>query len=100
MGEVYDVSDGEEYYGDGGGYSFFAGRDASVTFVSGQFNEEGLKKKFDELEANEIRSIESWRMFYSQHEKYKYKGLLVGELYDSEGASTPVMNRMKEKLKA
>ena len=100
MGEVYDVSAGSEYYGHGsGGYSFFAGKDASVSFVSGKFNEEGLRKNFDELEVSEIRGIESWRLFYKQHETYKFKGLLVGELYDFEGKPTPVLNRMQEKLK-
>lgn len=99
MGEVYDVTGGTEFYGSGEGYSFFAGKDASVTFVSGQFNEEGLKKSLDELQPNELRGVESWRLFYRQHDKYKFKGLLVGELYDSEGNPTPVLNRLKDKLK-
>ena len=30
---------GSQYYGPGGGYSFFAGRDASRAFVTGQFEE-------------------------------------------------------------
>ena len=70
-----------------------------MTFVSGQFNEEGLKKSLDELQDNELRGIESWRLFYKTHDKYKFKGLLIGELYDSDGNPTPVLNRMREKLK-
>ena len=37
LGVVYDVSRGKEYYGPGGGYSFFAGRDASRAYVTGKF---------------------------------------------------------------
>jgi len=99
MGEVYDVSDGTEFYGSGEGYSFFAGRDASVAFVTGQFNEEGLKKSLEELEVNELRGVESWRVFYNKHEKYKFKGYLIGDLYDSHGNPTPLFSRLKEKLK-
>ena len=42
LGVVYDVSSGSQYYGPGGGYSFFSGRDASRAFVTGQFDEAGL----------------------------------------------------------
>ena len=37
LGVVYDVARGAEYYGPGGGYSFFAGRDASRAYVTGKF---------------------------------------------------------------
>ena len=37
LGVVYDVQRGQEYYGPGGGYSFFAGRDASRAYVTGKF---------------------------------------------------------------
>ena len=42
MYQVYDVSKGADYYGPGGGYAFFTGRDGSRAFVTGQFDEEGL----------------------------------------------------------
>ena len=37
LGEVYDVSEGTEYYAPGKSYGAFAGRDASVPFVTGKF---------------------------------------------------------------
>jgi hypothetical protein len=40
--QVYDVSKGASYYGPGGGYAFFSGKDGSRAFVSGQFDAEGL----------------------------------------------------------
>ena len=47
LGVVYDVSKGAQYYGPGGGYSFFAGRDASRAYVTGKFEEEGLVSNVD-----------------------------------------------------
>jgi cytochrome b involved in lipid metabolism len=35
LGEVYDVTAGRRHYGKDGGYSFFAGRDASRAYVTG-----------------------------------------------------------------
>ncbi len=36
------MSKGASYYGPGGGYAFFSGKDGSRAFVSGQFDAEGL----------------------------------------------------------
>lgn len=38
MGKVFDVSSGH-YYKTDGGYGFFAGRDASRAYVTGEFEE-------------------------------------------------------------
>lgn len=37
-GSIYDVSIGRHFYGPGGSYSFFAGRDATRAFVTGCFD--------------------------------------------------------------
>lgn len=39
-GTIYDVSAGRHFYGPGGGYHFFAGRDAARAFVTGCFDED------------------------------------------------------------
>jgi len=42
LGQVFDVSKGKDHYGPGGGYSFFAAKDGSRAFITGEFNEAGL----------------------------------------------------------
>lgn len=41
LGEVFDVSKGEKYYGKKGAYKGFVGRDASRAFITGDFSEVG-----------------------------------------------------------
>jgi hypothetical protein len=43
------VSGGIKFYGVGGGYHHFAGRDGSRAFVSGNFKEDGLHDNLDGL---------------------------------------------------
>lgn len=42
LGEVFDVSKGAKHYGKGGAYEGFTGKDASRSFVSGDFTEVGV----------------------------------------------------------
>lgn len=39
-GTIYDVTVGKKYYGPGGTYGFFSGRDASRAFITGCFQED------------------------------------------------------------
>jgi len=70
-GSVFDVSANPGMYGPGGGYHFFAGRDAARAFVSGCFNTDlthdlrGLEEMYitgtsrveDDAEAEEIQKL-------------------------------------------
>jgi len=86
MGVVYDVSKGKEYYGPGGGYSFFAGKDSTRAFVSGQFDEEGLVEDVSGLSSGDYLGLEEWGSFYEKD--YVRVGLLEGAFYNSAGEVT------------
>eukprot|EP00903_Cladosiphon_okamuranus_P012434 g11649.t1 len=88
LGEVFDVSKGEKHYGKGGAYEGFAGRDASRSFVSGDFSEAGLTDDLSGLEPSQCLGIKDWRDFYEKDPKYKKRGLLAGRFYDVRGRAT------------
>merc|ERR1719369_88066 len=86
MGIVYDVSKGEEHYGPGGGYSFFAGKDASRAFVTGQFDEDGLVDNLIGLSSGDYLGLEELASFYRKD--YVRVGVLAGTFYDTNGEVT------------
>ncbi|KAL1957469.1 hypothetical protein VTO42DRAFT_5932 [Malbranchea cinnamomea] len=114
-GTIYDVSRSPHMYGPGGGYSFFAGRDATRAFVTGCFREDltddlrGVEEMFVPIEDEEghedvpeaqrqreleearekvRKTVEKWERFYAQNEKYFEVGKVVKE--DSQEQKGPV----------
>lgn len=104
-GTIYDVSRSPHMYGPGGGYAFFAGRDATRAFVTGCFKEDltgdlrGVEEMFvpveDDEEGREVDEdvrereveeargkvreiVEKWMRFYEGSEKYFAVGRVVG----------------------
>jgi predicted heme/steroid binding protein len=106
-GTIFDVSEGRHSYGPGGGYSVFAGRDATRAFVTGCFLEDrtsdlrgaeevylpiedpdeeirsGERKKRAERERREakkkvLQEVQKWENFYRNHKKYFEVGNLLG----------------------
>mmetsp|Transcript_27193 Transcript_27193/g.41734 ORF Transcript_27193/g.41734 Transcript_27193/m.41734 type:complete len:191 (-) Transcript_27193:233-805(-) len=98
LGEVFDVTGGREYYGEGNSYHVFAGRDASPCFVTGDFTVEGGKKSLDELDVRKLKEIERWRDFYKTHEVYKPVGFLHGKYYDENGKPTYDLDLFNQRL--
>ena len=61
LGEVYDVTDGKKFYGEGSPYNIFLGRDASASFVTGNFTEEGSKQSLLELDPPiKLTQLDDW----------------------------------------
>ncbi|EAW07203.1 putative heme/steroid binding domain protein [Aspergillus clavatus NRRL 1] len=107
-GTIFDVSANPHVYGPGGGYSFFAGRDATRAFVTGCFQEDlthdltGVEEMYIPLESEEDRALGSgerknrraqdvrdawakvhrqvahWENFFRNHKKYFEVGRVVG----------------------
>ena len=102
LGEVYDVSEGKEYYGPGTTYNVFAGRDASASFITGKFSEEDGDSNVgvDTLTMQQLPGLETWREFYQDDPKYKFVGLLIDpRYYDNDGNPTPPLLEYRERLK-
>jgi membrane-associated progesterone receptor component len=81
-GRVFDVSRGRNFYGPGGPYSNFAGRDASRGLACGSFDEEMLTKdldgpldKLEDLGDSEMEALRGWEERFM--EKYEVVGKLV-----------------------
>ncbi|CAO3660868.1 unnamed protein product [Umbelopsis vinacea] len=82
-GSVYDVTRGRNFYGPGGPYGNFAGRDASRGLAKNSFDMEMLTDddkpidKLEDLNKDEWDSLREWE----QHFANKY--LLVGTLVEN-----------------
>ena len=80
-GQVFDVTSGRNFYGPGGPYENFAGRDASRGLACGSFDEEMLTKdllgpldKLEGLGPEEMEALRGWE------ERFEEKYLVVGRL--------------------
>ncbi|VDK49858.1 unnamed protein product [Anisakis simplex] len=93
LGRVYNVQRGHKHYAPGGGYHFFAGKDATRAFVTGDFSDEGLTDDVSGLSHQDILGIKEWSNFYEK--EYELIGLLQGTYYDSHGQAT---QRLREVL--
>ena len=90
---------GREYYGPGNSYNVFAGRDATVPYITGKFNVEEGAKGLDSLPMDKLLGIESWVEFYREDEKYPFQGLLVDpRYYDEDGNPTPALDEYHARL--
>ena len=80
-GRIFDVTSGRNFYGPGGPYANFAGRDASRGLACGSFDEDMLTKDLDgpldtlqDLDAEQMEAMRGWE------ERFEEKYLVVGKL--------------------
>ena len=92
-GQVFDVTKGAEFYAKGAGYGFFAGRDASLAFATGNFKT-NLTDNVSSLADAQLLELQNW-VNETYHKKYVYEGVAVGADHPSafserrvDGAST------------
>ena len=96
VGRVFDVSAGARFYGPGGPYAHFAGRDASRAYGTGDFSESGLEASTADLSPEICLAIDHYLKFYLEHPKYTLEGVLQGEYYSVRGTSTPALAAFEE----
>ena len=89
-GRVFDVTSGKNFYGPGGPYENFAGRDASRGLACGSFDEDMLTKNLegplDSLEGlgeEELQALQDWQ------DRFEEKYLVVGNLMAAGYDTTP-----------
>ena len=74
--KIFDVSKGKRFYGPGGPYSGFAGRDASRGLAT--FSVEPVSDDYDDLsdlKPGELEQVQEWELQFS--EKYDLVGKLL-----------------------
>ncbi|CAI6350033.1 unnamed protein product [Macrosiphum euphorbiae] len=98
LGNVFDVTEGRRFYGPGGSYSGFSGRDASRSFITGLFDEENLTDHVSDMDPNDLIGLDTWINTYKK--KYKEIGKLIGRYYDSSGKETDYCKLVFEKIKS
>lgn len=95
-GQVFDVSKGAEFYAQGAGYAFFAGRDASLAFVTSNFKT-NLTDDVSSLSDAQLLELRTWAD-ETYHKKYIYEGVVVGYFYDAEGLPTQAHLQFNERV--
>ncbi|XP_060115371.1 neuferricin isoform X2 [Heteronotia binoei] len=91
LGKVFDVQRGHKHYGPGGAYSFFAGKDASRAFATGDFSKTGLVDDIVGLSPSEVLTIQNWLSFYNKN--YVAVGKVAGRFYDENGNPTTLLQQ-------
>ncbi|KAE8722438.1 Membrane steroid-binding protein 2 [Hibiscus syriacus] len=81
-GQIYDVSSSKMFYGRGGAYSMFTGRDASRALAMLSFKPEDLTGNLEGLSAEELGVLDDWESKFI--EKYPVVGRLDTSLNPSE----------------
>ncbi|CAJ1973629.1 unnamed protein product [Sphenostylis stenocarpa] len=73
-GTVYDVTTGKSFYGPGGAYAMFAGKDASRALAKMSKNEEDISPSLAGLSDKEIGVLDDWE------KKFQAKYPVVGRV--------------------
>ncbi|XP_020205709.1 membrane steroid-binding protein 2 [Cajanus cajan] len=76
-GQIYDVSTGRNFYGPGGPYAMFAGKECSRALALLSFKPEDINGNLEGLEESELTILEDWEFKFI--EKYPKVGQLVSE---------------------
>lgn len=73
-GQVYDVSMGRLFYGPGGPYAFFAGKETSRALALMSFDPSDINGNLEDLSEAELEVLHDWE------EKFKEKYVKVGQI--------------------
>lgn len=74
-GQVYDVTRGRDFYGPGGPYAMFAGKDCTRALAKLSFEAELFTGNTEGLEPHELEKLEEWIEMFEG--KYRRIGRLL-----------------------
>ena len=77
-GEVYDVTRGRHFYGPGGPYAVFAGKDCTRALAKMSFDAADFTGSLESLSQEELDNLEDWI------ERLRMKYRLLGRLLDDD----------------
>ncbi|KAH6770866.1 membrane-associated progesterone binding protein 3 [Perilla frutescens var. hirtella] len=84
-GQIYDVSQSRMFYGPGGPYALFAGKDASRALAKMSFEEKDLTGDVSGLGVFELEALQDWE--YKFMSKYVKVGTVKATVPVSDGAT-------------
>ncbi|XP_010248204.1 PREDICTED: membrane steroid-binding protein 2-like [Nelumbo nucifera] len=84
-GQIYDVTMSRMFYGPGGPYAMFAGRDASRALALMSFDPKDLTGNIEGLDPSELEVLQDWE--YKFMEKYKKVGNLITKKASAEDST-------------
>ncbi|KAI4472681.1 hypothetical protein M0802_016579 [Mischocyttarus mexicanus] len=96
LGQVFDVTKGAKHYEPGASYHIFVGCDASLAFITGEFDEKKITDDISELSPEKIKELDDWVQFYKTN--YIYKGKLSGRYFNNDGTPTIESLKIQQKL--
>lgn len=73
-GRIFDVTTGKSFYGPGGPYAMFAGKDASRALAKMSKNDEDISPSLDGLSDKEIGVLNDWE------KKFEAKYPVIGRV--------------------
>jgi len=94
-GLIFDVTSGAQHYKKGASYNFLTGKDASVSFFTGCFDDECFAKQktgWDAVDNDGRKTINDWLLSYK--EKYILKARLQ-DIYEQYHSNDPAQNHQK-----
>jgi len=74
FGRIYDISEGEKYYGPEGSYPLFAGHD--ITYALSTGCKTCVEESAENLNEKQLTEGKRWLSFFQLHDKYPYVGKL------------------------
>lgn len=97
LGNVYDVTKGDKFYAPGGSYSFFAGKDATRAFATGDFFND-LNDNIEDFDDRKASDLLKWKKTYD--DEYTWLGKLEGAFHDINGNPSKVLQEFYKKVES